>query len=272
MIPIDHFADFGQAHRMSPERPIVSLTTDFGVSDYYVAALKAVLLRHVPDAQLIDNTHGIGPQDLVAGTIALERAVSIFSPQTVHLAVVDPGVGTERRILLAQVRGQWVVCPDNGLITWTIHRQGGDGDRFFELLWRPQQVSSTFHGRDIMAPAAGMLAAGRDVRTLGRIIVDPVLLNLAPAEPNATMAQIIHFDHFGNASTNMPADHPRLQTARYVAVNGQDLGPLCRTYGDVPDGCPLALIGSSGLLEIAVRNGSAREQLDLALGGAVEVR
>jgi S-adenosyl-L-methionine hydrolase (adenosine-forming) len=248
-------------------RPIITLTSDFGLEDYYVAAMKAVLLTSLPDAQLIDVTHQIPPQDILAGAIALERAISVFPPGTVHLAVVDPGVGTGRRLLIAHIRTQWVICPDNGLITWAWRRQGGGA--CYELTWRPVRSSATFHGRDVMAPAAGMLAAGRPVEQIARPLADPVLLDIAPADPSSDRGRIIHLDHFGNATTNVPADHPRL-AAGAVRV-GDLLLPLHRTYQDVSPGAPLALIGSSDLLEIAVRDGSAVRELKLDVGEWVQL-
>src|SRR5215207_3584145 len=140
-------------------RPIVTLTSDFGTRDFYVAAMKAVLIRHCPDVRLIDVTHAVPRHDVLCGSITLERAVDGFPPGTVHLAVVDPGVGTDRRLLVAGLNGQTIVCPDNGLITWPWHRLG-PGEAH-ELTWRPDQSSNTFHGRDVMAPVAGMLAAGK---------------------------------------------------------------------------------------------------------------
>src|SRR2546422_431302 len=136
-------------------RPIITLTSDFGLRDSYVAAMKAVLLRHCPDATLIDVTHNVPRQDILCGSISLERAIDGFPSGTVHLAVVDPGVGTDRRILIAAINGSTVVCPDNGLITWAwrLHPDGSAR----ELTWRPVKHSHTFHGRDIMAPAAGMI-------------------------------------------------------------------------------------------------------------------
>src|SRR5688500_2236601 len=145
-------------------RPIVTLTTDFGTSDFYVAAMKAVLIRHCPEVRLIDVTHAVPRHDILCGSITLERAVSGFPEGTIHLAVVDPGVGTDRRLLVTRLNDQLIVCPDNGLITWPWHRLG-PGEAF-ELTWRPAKSSETFHGRDVMAPVAGMLADGKALHTL----------------------------------------------------------------------------------------------------------
>lgn len=250
-------------------RPIVTLTSDFGTRDYYVAAMKAALIRHCPDVRLIDVTHEVPRHDILCGSITLERAVDGFPPGTVHLAVVDPGVGTDRRILVARINSQTVVCPDNGLITWAWRRLGA-GDTY-ELTWRPKASSDTFHGRDIMAPAAGMLASGKPPEEIGRLIDDPVLLEVAPAGRHSAAAQIIHIDIFGNATTNMDHQTLRTRTTKGFRVRGKQVGKLRRTYWDVAPGKPLALIGSSGLLEIAVRDGSAAQQLKLKVGDEVTV-
>jgi len=239
---------------MPQPTPIVTLTSDFGLADSYVAQMKAGILRHCPQAIIVDVTHQVGRHDILAGSIALERAVAAFEG-AIHLAVVDPGVGTQRRVLVARINEQIVVCPDNGLITWAWRRRGlGTA---YELTWRPGEISHTFHGRDWLAPVAGRLAAGEAVDFLARPISHPVLLPVKPAE-NLAQAQVIHIDHFGNCTTNVPEE-------LLVKIK------LMRTYSDVEVGEPLRLIGSSGLLEIAVREGSAAEKLGLKVGDRVEL-
>ena len=252
-----------------PARPIVTLTTDFGLQDFYVSALKAVLIRHCPEARLIDVTHQVPRHDILCGSIILERAVDGFLPDTVHLAVIDPGVGTDRRILVAELNHQKIVSPDNGLITWAWRRLGPG--KAYELIWRPPHSSDTFHGRDIMAPAAGMLARGESIEALARPISDPILLDIAPANAAGAAVRIIHIDQFGNATTNATHDYARSVRAKAFRVRGHTIGKLRRTYWDVMSGKPLALIGSSGLLEIAVRDGSAAEQLGIRVGDEVTV-
>jgi S-adenosyl-L-methionine hydrolase (adenosine-forming) len=255
----------------STGRPIVTLTTDFGTRDFYVAAMKAVLIARCPQVRLIDVTHEIPRHDLLCGSITLERAVDGFLPRTIHLAVIDPGVGTDRRILVAELKGQLIVCPDNGLITWAWHRLGPG--KAYELTWRPDgPISSTFHGRDIMAPAAGLLAGGTPIREIARPIDDPILLDVSPAAVADPVARVIHIDHFGNATTNV--GHEALQSFanKVIRVHNRTVGKLRRTYWDVAPGKPLALVGSSGLLEIAVRDGSAAEQLKLRVGDLVSAR
>jgi S-adenosylmethionine hydrolase len=250
-------------------RPIVTLLSDFGTRDHYVAAMKAALIRHCPDVRMIDVTHEVPRHDILYGSIMLERAVDGFLPGTVHLAVVDPGVGTDRRILVAEINGQTVLCPDNGLITWAWRRLGPA--QAHRLEWRPASSSNTFHGRDIMAPVAGMLASGEKIDEIATPIHDPVLLDIAPAAAGSTTAQIIHIDAFGNATTNFDSSMALSSGDKSFHVQGKSLGPLRRTYLDVMPGKPLALIGSSGLLEIAVRDGSAADQLHLRVGDIVTI-
>ncbi len=252
-------------------RPIITLTSDFGLRDFYVAAMKAVLIRHAPDARLIDVTHEVPRHDILCGSITLERAVDGFLPGTVHLAVVDPGVGTDRRLIITQIHRQTIVCPDNGLITWAARLHGPA--KVFEITWRPERAeSNTFHGRDILAPIAGMLAAGQDIAKLMRAIDDPILLDTAPAQASDRNGSVIQIDHFGNATTNIRHESLRKRGQIIVRVNGRAVGRLKRTYSDVAPGEALALIGSSGLLELAVRDGSAAQSLKLRVGDEVVLR
>ena len=254
---------------MPAARPVVTFTSDFGARDSYVAQMKAAVLRHCPNATLIDVTHEIARHDILAGAIALERVLSAFAEGAVHLAVIDPGVGTARRILLTELNGQTIVCPDNGLITWAWNRIGPARAR--ELTWRPPQISQTFHGRDIMAPAAGMIAAGADMSRFSWEIDNPQLLDLAPAGQGSTCAVVIHVDSFGNATTNFPAELLASSPTATFRFGRLNLGPLKKTYGDVEPSAALALIGSGGLLEIAAREGSAAEQLGIQLGDEITV-
>jgi S-adenosylmethionine hydrolase len=180
--------------------------------------------------------------------------------------VVDPGVGTERKIAMFRLKDQYIVCPDNGLITWA-WRLHGPGEAQ-QVVWRPRDSSATFHGRDIMAPVAGMVAAGKFGDQF-KPLPDPVLLDIAPSSAEQRTGKIIHIDVFGNATTNIPHDSIREVVVRDVKVRGRRIGKLKRTYWDVAPGKVLPLIGSSGLLEIAVRDGSAAEILKLHVGDEV---
>lgn len=256
------------------KRPLITLTSDFGLIDHYAATMKAVLIRESPAARLVDITHNVPRHDIACGSITLERAVDGFLPGTVHLAVVDPGVGTDRRLIVVQICEQTVVCPDNGLITWAWRVHEAGRPRAFEITWRPPRSSNTFHGRDVLAPIAARLANGDSVDRFTSPITDPILLSgLSPAPSEVTRGQVIHIDHFGNATTNIR--HASLRErggAVSVRVNRRLIGKLRRTYWDVAPGKPLALIGSSGLLEIAVRDGSASDALKIGVGDAVVLR
>lgn len=247
----------------------MTFTTDFQTTDFYVAAMKAVLLSANRDVCIVDITHEIPRHDITAGSIMLERAVASFPTGTLHLAVVDPGVGTDRGILIAEIAGQIIVCPDNGLMTWAFRRH--PTQKIFELTWRPEQSSSTFHGRDVMAPAIAMLMHGMPIVQIARPMERPILLDLNLAS-DRRRGQIIHIDVYGNATTNMTerltAESPDVD----VLVRGQSIGPVHNTYGDVHSGEPLALIGSSGLLEIAIREGNAAAEMNLKVGDAVALR
>jgi S-adenosyl-L-methionine hydrolase (adenosine-forming) len=254
--------------RPALHRPIITLTSDFGLSDIYAAAMKAVLLRHSPDATLIDITHNVPRQDILCGSITLERAIDGFPPGTVHLAVVDPGVGTNRRLLVVELKGSTIVCPDNGLITWAWRLHPSPTVR--ELTWRPGHHSNTFHGRDIMAPVAGMIAAGISLDKLSRPMARPILLEVSPAA-DSHQGEVIHIDSFGNATTNIASRLLKTAAPRSIRIHRRNLGKLRRTYWDVAPGKPVALIGSSGLLEIAVRDGSAAEGLKISVGDEVRL-
>jgi hypothetical protein len=254
---------------LSSANPIVTLTSDFGLTDAYVASMKAAILKHAPQAMLIDITHQIPPQDVHCGSIMLERALEGFPPGTVHLGVIDPGVGTDRRILVVEINKQIVICPDNGLITWAWRRL--PGAKANELKWRPVRHSFTFHGRDILGPAAGMLAAGKPIAEIATPIDDVALLDIAPAKSPVKRGSIIHIDHFGNATTNIPRESFEGVMRVVVHVRGKRIGAPKRTYCDAAPGSALALFGSAGLLEIAVRDGSAQEKLGLTVGDVVRL-
>jgi hypothetical protein len=254
--------------RPGPARPIISLTTDFGLTDSYAAEMKGVLLRECPGAAVVDVTHAVPPQDVLAGAVVLERVVRAFAAATIHVAVVDPGVGTGRRLLVAEVGDQVVLCPDNGLVTWAWRRTTGPV-RARELTWRPAgAISATFHGRDVLAPAAARVAAG-GVEAVAGAEVAPVLLDVWPAGAGATEGVVIHVDHYGNLTTNVPEEV--VSGVRGVIVEGRDVGHVRRTYGEAGVGEVLALVGSSGLLEIAVREGSAAKVLGVGVGARVGI-
>lgn len=252
---------------------VVTLTTDFGLRDPYVAIMKGVILGLVPDARLVDITHGVDSHDIVGAALVLEAAVAFFPPGTVHLAVVDPGVGTERRELVVATDSAAFVAPDNGLLT-PVFAHGGW--RAFELTapeFRLPRVSRTFHGRDIFAPAAAHLAMGVAPERFGPPVDDPVRLSWPEvhAVGGAVAGAVLHVDRFGNLITSIAADAvEQLAGEVSILIAGRRL-PLVGTYADLPRGAAGALIGSSNRLEVAVREGSAAAVLKARRGTPVAV-
>ena len=256
---------------------IVTLTTDFGTRDPYVAQLKGVLLAGCEGVRIHDLTHEIAPQDVLEGALFLAAAVPTFPPGTVHLAVVDPGVGTDRRAIAATLGGQHIVCPDNGLLTLLARRTAIEDVRSIERAsLRREPVSPTFQGRDLFAPAAAFLACVGALAELGPPLDAPVELPLPrPRSEGARLrGEVVHLDRFGNAITNLARSDIDAAIAAAgvirVEAGGRRLA-LARTYGAVAEGEALALIGSADLLELAVRNGSAAAALGLGRGSEVAV-
>jgi S-adenosyl-L-methionine hydrolase (adenosine-forming) len=235
---------------------ILTLTTDFGLTDTFVSQMKGVILGVAPWTIIVDHTHGVPPQDVRVGSLALWSALRVYPPRTIHLAIVDPGVGTDRRIVLARCRDQVVVCPDNGLLTWaTAH----EPITCHAVRWRPALASPTFNGRDVFAPLVARLCAGATPEELVDERVEPV--SLCGGVAKGHVGEIIAYDHFGNAQTNF-------SDAEVVHVAGLAL-PRHRTYADVAPGEPLAYSGSAGLIELAIRDGSFREVFKLPVGTEV---
>ena len=246
---------------------IVTLTTDFGARDYYVGAVKGVILSIAPDAHLVDLTHEIPPQDVLAGAFVLRHAAREFPPGTVHLAVVDPGVGSSRRSLAARGRDQYWVGPDNGLFSFAFDTPGSEVRTIDAPVLTGARRSATFHGRDLFAPIAAHLSRGLSLSAVGPPVTDPVQLEgLTPQRCGERIeGQILHVDRFGNLVTSISAADLAGWEDRLRIHLSPDcrLERLCRTYADVPPGELLARIGSADLLEISVNGGSAARLLDL---------
>ena len=260
---------------MSPG--ILTLTTDFGADGPYVAALKGVVLGLAPGAQIVDVSHAIAPQNVLEGAFVLANIAEAFPAGTVHLAVVDPGVGTDRHMVAALVADQWFVAPDNGLLGGVLRGRVASG--IWEIsnpaIRRPR-VSATFHGRDILAPAAAHLLLNRPPQELGppraRVIT---LGNFEPrVDDQGLVGEVIFRDAFGNLITNVPAC--RLEgsppDAWTVSLAGETITGLSRTYSDRPAGSLVALAGSSGWIEVAVVNGDAGRALTAGPGTTVRFR
>lgn len=252
---------------------IVTLLTDFGNSDWYVASMKGVILKGCPGCTIVDITHDVSPGDVFAGAFLLRETSRYFPGGTVHLAVVDPGVGTTRRALAAKAGDLVLVGPDNGLLSLALGLYPDPQVREIrrqDLFLQP--TSHTFHGRDVFAPVAAYLACGGDLSELGPEVADWVRLDCpAPRRmAQGVEGRIVYIDRFGNGITNIPREmlDVSLPCPGALVKVGDALliQGVYRTYGDVPEGEPVALVGSSGFLEIAVRGASARECLGLNCG------
>jgi S-adenosylmethionine hydrolase len=246
-------------------RRIVTLITDFGTADGYVAELKGVLLSGAPDATVVDLTHDIPPQDVEAGRLALARSWRRFPEHTVHLVIVDPGVGSERAALAVASQGRYLIGPDNGVLSPAL--LAGDAD--VVSLPIPPHASATFHGRDVFAPAAVRLAAGESLDRLGVPKSDPVVRRTPDTRrrPDGTIEGVVMIvDRFGNLVTNIGA-----RLSGTIEVAGQ-LIAVRRTYADVADGTLVALAGASGFVEVAVRGGNAAVALGVRRGESVAWR
>lgn len=256
---------------------IVTLTTDFGVGGPYVAAMKGVLLGLAPGAVLVDVSHSISPQNILEGAFVLAGIVDAFPADSVHLVVVDPGVGTARRLIAVKAVGQWFVLPDNGLITGVLHNREPEG--VWEIsnpeLARPE-ISMTFHGRDIMAPAAAHLRRGGDPSELGPATEKYVKLRNFEPTPSGDgfIGEVIFKDPFGNLITNIRAEHlAGRPPADWVAeIAGKRVEGISRTYNEEATGSLIALIGSGGWVEAAVVNGDAGRHLSAGPGATVWLR
>ena len=262
-----------------PSRPIIALITDFGVADWFVGSMKAVILSHVPDCAIVDFCHAIEPGQIAQGAWLLERTFRDFPPATVFCAAVDPGVGTERRAIAAAGGGYFFVAPDNGLLTG-VRRCAGDWEcrAITNKAWMRPSVSRTFHGRDVFAPAAALVAIHGGIENAGPLVTDPVTI----AVPSAVVAPggkiggaVICFDRFGNALTTItPKDLETAGTGRawQIEIKHLTITRLSSTFSDVAPGEALAYWGSLGTLEIAVRAGNCRERFGLVLGDRVHMR
>lgn len=255
---------------------IVSLLTDFGHDDEYVGVMKAVILGYSPNARIVDICHNIAPQDIHSAARMLEVSYSFFPKGTVHLVIVDPGVGTERNILLAETDQYRFIAPDNGILTAIL--QSSKLANCYRLSnMTSTALSSTFHGRDIMAPAAGKIAAGSPISTLGDPF-DPgqcVVLPPPPVQITDTeiTGEVIAIDHFGNIATSIKKEQIRFPYAKVeIEIGGVIIAGVVKTYAEVEKSALTALIDSRGNLEIAVNQGSAARHLGSKRGDSVVLR
>ena len=259
------------------QRGLIALTTDFGDADGFVGVMKGVIAGIAPEAHVIDLCHGVSRGDIRHGAFVLLCAVGHFPDGTIHVGVVDPGVGTDRRAICVCAGSQVLIGPDNGLLSWAARRLGGArtyhvtrSDLFAD------EVSSTFHGRDVFAPVAAHLAMGVRPDQLGPEVTDVVELPFPEVETSASgdiVGEVIHVDRFGNLITNIQGERlaARNRVSLTVRAGGQVIRGLSETYGSKAVGELGALIGSSGYLEVAVNGGSAGVTTGLAVGDRVRI-
>lgn len=253
---------------------MITLLTDFGTADGFAAAMKGVMLAAAPDARILDASHEIPPHDVRAGAWALRHYAPLFPPETIHVAVVDPGVGSSRKALLIRADRQWFIGPDNGLFSWVLRE--ARSARAFVLrsdLRRVRAVGSTFDGRDLFAVAAGALASGKAWRSLVSGSTRPMRFSWPTPKsmPNGIRGKIIHIDRFGNAISNIPTARIPANGQIEISCNHLKIREIKRTYSEACRGEAIAVCESTGLLEIAVVEGNASIQHQISIGDAVIV-
>ena len=250
----------------------IALLTDFGTRDYFVASMKGVILSIDPTAVIVDITHDIPPQGISEAAFTLRACYPCFPAGTIFVVVIDPGVGSERRAILAEAGGYYFIAPDNGLLSFVLD----DTARVFEIVNREfatADVSSTFHGRDIFAPAAAHLSRGADPTQLGPSISD--LQRIPAARPERISAReidgrIIHIDRFGNLVTNLTRED--LPDDFTLDIGGRTIAAHRRFYAEAQEGEVFSIMGSAGFLEISVRNGSAKDILGAQTAQKILIR
>jgi hypothetical protein len=237
---------------------IITLTTDFGIKDHYVGAMKGVILSINQDVSIVDITHQIPPQDIFSGAFAIRNSYRYFPHGTIHIAVVDPGVGSKRKPLALEADGHIFIGPDNGVFTF-VYRESKSFN-VFEISnpnYVLPDVSHTFHGRDIFAPAAAHISLGISPENLGERVKEPVMISIKEPEIQGEeiIGEFIYTDSFGNLISNIPAE--LIKPGSRVYVGKKVINGISRSYSEAQRGELIAIIGSSGLLEISVNQGRA---------------
>ena len=271
-------SDNGEKGQRRPSLPVITLLTDFGTADYFVGAVKGAILSVNPAATIVDITHEIAPQDVAAGAFTLLAAYKTFPAGTIHVAVVDPGVGSTRRPIIVSAKEQFFVGPDNGVFTYIYNREPSHrtvhvtADRYF----RPEP-STTFHGRDIFAPVAAALSTGVELGEFGAEIDNEVRLEmpleLRVGKNGRVEARIIHIDRFGNCITNIDHEVFNAVNGSALIINRKTIRNLRNFYGEDSDdpNTLFAIWGSAGFLEISVNRGSAAELLGAQRGHLITI-
>jgi S-adenosyl-L-methionine hydrolase (adenosine-forming) len=251
---------------------IITLTTDFGSPDSFAGTMKGVILGIAPTVQIVDLAHGVAAGDVRAGAFALMTAAPYFPAGTIHVAVIDPGVGSARKAIAIRSQHALFLGPDNGVLSWAVREETHLEVRSLEnsemILPR---VSNTFHGRDLFAPAAAWLATQREFGELGPEVSSFQQMAWPSLEPvsEGWRTEVVHVDAYGNAITAFPAE--RAGGVRSVMLSGGQRIPFERFYAAVPDGSPLAVVGSSGFVEIAINRGDAAKKLGLRPGSQIVI-
>jgi S-adenosylmethionine hydrolase len=252
---------------------IVTLLTDFGTADGFVGEVKGEILTQAPLVRLVDVAHDLSPGDILAAAWVLEQVWDRFPEGTVHLAVVDPGGGGPRRGVIVRTANRWYVGPDNGTLSRVLDRFGVQEARQLDE-HVPLESSGTFHGRDVFAPAAARLAGGEEPAMLGAELATDTLARLDLPGPvhqgGRVRGSVIHVDRFGNLVTDIPGRS--LAPSAMIEIGGEVVSGIRLTYASVDSGQVVALIGSTGMLEISVRDGNAAERLDVERGDPVHIR
>jgi len=256
--------------------PLITFTTDFGTCDHFVATMKAVVLGIAPKARIVDITHEVTPFEVVEGAYTLAQAYSYFPKKTIHVVVVDPGVGSTRRPILAEMAGQFFVAPDNGVLSMVFAREKAKVRHITTEKFMLRPVSRTFHGRDVFSPVAAHLAMGVPPAKFGKLIEDHLRLSLD--KPNRTgkrtwTGTVLKVDRFGNLITNLHIDEFSQITARPFDLNiGLDkINRLALTFTECDPGEAFVIVGSSGYIEVAINQGSAAKALGCGAGSPVEL-
>jgi S-adenosylmethionine hydrolase len=254
---------------------IITLTTDFGHADHFVGAMKGVILNINPAARIVDLNHGVVPFDVLDGALSLANAYKYFPSRTIHVVIVDPGVGTERRPILVSGEKQFFVAPDNGVLSMIFEREACTVRHITSEHYFLNPISPTFHGRDIFAPTAGWLSKTLQTEAFGEVITDFVRFTMPKAKSSgqAVKGVILRVDAFGNLMTNLMAEDIPIGAleggAIKLAVNGKQVLKFARTFASGNPGEPIAVLGSAGYVEIAVNRGSAARTLGVNRGAEV---
>ncbi|MDZ7716329.1 MAG: SAM-dependent chlorinase/fluorinase [Balneolaceae bacterium] len=255
---------------------VITLTTDFGLQDYYVSAMKAIIMGIAPDARIVDVSHDIPSQDIMAGSWVLKNSAMLFPKDSVHLVVVDPGVGTERNPIALRIEDQLFVGPDNGIFSLLTEGKDFEAVRLSNKKYWGSKSSNTFHGRDIFAPVAAHLSTGVKLQDLGEPVDELVTYRWAVpiADKDGIQGWVIHIDKFGNLVTNVSEEliEEAIQNkSTKIYVGNTILDEIVTTFGSVAEGEPAAFIGSSGMLEIGINKGNAKEMLGVQKGAQISL-